>query len=69
MLNKSTRTIVIALFASAALIGLAFYQRFGGPIPVSEVTFYILAAIICVSPSVHRALRCKSCGKTASNLG
>jgi hypothetical protein len=69
MLNKSTQTIVIALFTSAALIALAFYQRYGSPIRVSEVTFYISAAIICVSPVAYRVLRCKSCGNKASNVG
>jgi hypothetical protein len=59
MLNKSTQNIVVALLISAALIGLAYYQRFGGPIRVSEATIFIFAAIICVSPVAFRLLRCK----------
>ena len=69
MLKKSTQTIVIALFTAAALIGLAFCQRYGGPIPVSEATLYVAAAIICVLPVVYRSLRCKSCRNKASNVG
>ena len=69
MLNKSTQSIVIALFTAAALIGLAFYQRYGGPIRVSEATFFIFAAIFYVSPVVYRVLRCKSWGNKVSNVG
>jgi hypothetical protein len=59
MLNKSTQNIVLALLTSAALIGLAFFQRYRGPIRVSEATLFIFAAIICVSPVAFRLLRCK----------
>ena len=69
MANKSSQTIVVALFTSAALIGFAFYQRYVGPVQVSEATFYIAAAIICVSPGVHRKLRCKTCENKASSVG
>ncbi|WP_058186643.1 hypothetical protein [Terracidiphilus gabretensis] len=69
MLNKSTQNIVFALFASAALVGLAFYQRYGSPIHISEATFFIFAALICVSPVVYRVLRCRSCGNKTSNVG
>jgi hypothetical protein len=68
MLNKSTQTIVIALFTSAALFGLAFYQRDGSLIRISEVTFYIAAAIICVSPVAYRVLRCKRSRSKVSNV-
>jgi hypothetical protein len=59
MLNKSTQNIVKALLISAALIGLAVYTRYGGPIRESEATFFIFAAIICVSPVAYRLVRCK----------
>jgi hypothetical protein len=65
MLNKSTQNIVIALFTGAALIGLAFYERFRGPIRVSEATLYISAAVILVSALVYRLLLCKGCGNKA----
>ena len=65
MLNKSTQNIVIALFTGASLIGLAIYERFRGPIRVSEVTFYISAAVILVSAVVYRLLLCKGCGNKA----
>jgi hypothetical protein len=60
MLKKSAQTIVIALCTSAALIGFAFFQRYGGGIRVSETTMYAAAAIICVSPVIYRLLRCQS---------
>lgn len=61
MLKKSTQTIVIALCTSAALIGFAFYQRYVGSVPVSEVTLFVAAAILCASPVVYARLRCKTC--------
>ena len=69
MPNKSTQNIVIALFTAAALIGLAFYQRYGGPMRFSEVPFFIFAAIFYASPVVYRVLRCKSWGNKVSNVG
>ena len=62
MLNKSTQNIVIALFTCAALIGLAFYERFRGPIRVSEATFYISAAVILVSAVVYRYFSARAAG-------
>ena len=69
MLRKSTQRIVTALFVSAALIGWGFFERYGGPIRVPVATFYVFAAIIWVSPTAYRILRCKGCGNKASNLG
>ena len=69
MLNKSTQTIVIALLTGAALIGLAFYQRYGGPIRVSEATVFIFAAVILLSPVAYRLLRCKGCGNKTLKVG
>jgi hypothetical protein len=69
MLKKSTQTIVIALCTAAALIGLAFYQRYGGPISVSEATLYVSAAVICVLPAAYRLVRCKSSRNKAVNVG
>jgi Co/Zn/Cd efflux system component len=69
MLNKSAQNIVIALFTGAVLIGLAFYERFRGPHHVSEVTFYISAAVILVSAVVYRLLLCKGCGNKSLKAG
>jgi hypothetical protein len=62
MFNTSIRNIVTALLMSAALIGFAFYQRYGTPIDRSAVMFYLFAAIICVPRIVYGVLRCKSSG-------
>ena len=62
---KSHQTIAIAFFIAAALIGLPVYRRFGGPMPVSEVTLYVAAAILCVMPVIYRLLRCKMRRKQA----
>jgi hypothetical protein len=61
MFKKRNSTIVIALFTSAALIALAFYQRYEGPIPVPADAFYAAAAIICLLPVFFPRLRHKSC--------
>jgi hypothetical protein len=69
MLHKSTQNIVIAVLTGSALIGLAFYERYRGPIRVSEATFYISAAVIIVSPVVHRLLLCKGRKNRAFKAG
>jgi len=70
MLNKSNQTtILIALATSAALIGFAFYQRYGTPIHHSSVIFFLFAATICVPRFVYGVLRCKSRVNKPSNIG
>jgi len=69
MLYNSTRTIVIGLLTGAALIGLAFYERYRGPIHGTEAILCIFAAIIWLSPVVYRLLRCKGCGNKALKVG
>ena len=59
MFNTSIRNIVIALVTSAALIGFAFYQRYGAPIHLSGVMFFLFAATISVPRFVYGVLRCK----------
>ncbi len=59
MPRKSTETIVIALCTSAALIGLAFYQRYWGPVQISVTALYIAAAILCLSPATYYRVRCR----------
>ena len=67
MIKKSTQTPVIALCTGAALVGLAFFERYGGRVRVSEATLFVAAAIICVSPAVYRLLRCLSRQNESSN--
>jgi hypothetical protein len=69
MFKKRSHNIIFALFISAALIGLAFEQRFGGPIQVSQSTIYFVVAIIWISPVIYRIARCKSYGNKESNVG
>jgi hypothetical protein len=59
MPRKSTQTIVIALCTSAALIGLAFYQRYWGPVNISDTALYVAAAILCLSPATYDRIRCR----------
>jgi len=60
MHKRSIQTIVIALCTSTALVGLAFFQRYGSGVRVSQTTLYFAAAIICISPVIYRLLRCHS---------
>ena len=69
MFKKRIHNILVALFASAVLIGFALDQRFGGPFQVSQATLYLVAAIIWASTVVFRVIRCKSCGNRESNVG
>jgi len=69
MLKKPTQRIVTALCTGAALIGLAFYHRYGCPDRVSEVTLYIPAAVYCLSSVVYRLSRCKNWHNKVSNVG
>ena len=55
MFNASLRNIVIALVTSAALLGVAFYQRYETPHHGSSVMFFILAAFICATAIRLRA--------------
>jgi hypothetical protein len=69
MLKKPTQLIVTALCTGAALIGLAFYKRYGGPVDAYELMLYFSAAIFCISPVVRSLNRCKSGQNKASNVG
>jgi hypothetical protein len=69
MFKKRIHNIIFALFISAALIDLAFEQRFGGPIQLSQATIYFIAAIIWISPVIYRIARCKGCANKESNVG
>ncbi len=66
MFNASIRNIVIALVTSAALLGVAFYQRYETPHHGSSVMFFILAAFICLPRFVSGLLRCMNRGKKPS---
>ena len=59
MQSKSLQTIVTALFTGLALVGLAVYERYVGPVRVSGSAFYLVAALICVSPALFYGVRCK----------
>jgi hypothetical protein len=61
--------IIAGLFIGAALIGLALNQRFGGPIHMSQSTFYIVAVIIWAMPSIYRIARCVSRWNKEPNAG
>lgn len=69
MLKKSTQTILIALYTSAALIGLAFYKHSGSPVNLSSDQLFVVAAIIILLPVVYAPLRCKTCRNKTPNLG
>jgi hypothetical protein len=60
MQKKSAQILVIAACTANALIGFSLYQGYVGPVPVSAVTLYIAAAVICVSPAAYRVLVCKT---------
>lgn len=69
MLKKINSNILIALCTSAALIAFAFDQRHKSPvITMSEVSLFVLAAIICVLPVLYALLRCKAWRNKTSNI-
>jgi hypothetical protein len=51
--------IIVALCTACALIAFAFYQRYEGPVAVSETEFFVAAAVICLAPVVYAFLRGK----------
>ena len=59
MKKNSAPRIVLALCTSAALIGFAFVERYGGAAYISASMLFIAAAIICVSPTIYTLLRCQ----------
>jgi hypothetical protein len=61
MFKKFNSTIIVALCTSAAIIAFAFDQRYKASVTISEVAFYLAAAVICLLPVFYGLLRRKSC--------
>ncbi len=60
MSDKRSRHIVVALCTSAALIAFAIYQSYRA-VAVSTSAFFVVAAIICLTPVLHGLFRHKTC--------
>ena len=59
MLKKINPTIVIALCTSCVMIVYAFYKRYTPSTIVPTVVFYLVAAVICLLPTLSALLRCR----------